>query len=546
MRCNAGVRILIIIPRFNLRLGKKHRPSVIPIGLAYISSVLKHNGYEVDFLNLYVYDRSIDGLIRETLQKKEYNYILTGGLSAHYSVVKECVDSVRKYAPFSRVILGGGIISSQPDLMFKGLQPDYIVIGEGELTILELLKYLEENGDVNEVDGIGYRGPKDSLVLTNPRKAIGDLDSLPLADYEGLGLDDILENTFPSKNYAYDLVDFPRAYPLLASRSCPYLCTFCFHPIGNKYRQRSIPNIIDEIAFAIKRYKINIIDIYDELFSNDRKRVYDFCSQIKQLSKDAPLEIKWNCQMRVDTIDEELIEKMKYAGCYLIQLGLESYSPIVLRSMRKKITPQQIDSALKTARRLNMTIQGNFIFGDVSETKETAYATLNYWKNNHDLFGGGISLDFIQPYPGTALYKHALRKGIIRDEINFVEERIFETINITDAMTGKEYNQLLRDLIDARFRLSKYQRPLLVKENNGIYETHVKCPYCNVISIYKNYIPPGIHSYQKNDICCRNCRMRFYVVSLPFKLFILIFRIIPNNFQPHLYSLLKLIKRILG
>ena len=146
--------------------------------------------------------------------------------------------------------------------------------------------------------------------------------------------------------------------------------------------------------------------------------------------------------MRVDTITEELIEEMKDAGCYLLSLGLESYSSAVLQSMRKHITPGQIDAALRITRRLNMTIQGNFIFGDIAETTETAYQTLNYWKNNHSLFGGGVSLDFIQPYPGTALYRHSLIKGIIRNEIDFVENHLLEPINMTGNMTAQEFEQL--------------------------------------------------------------------------------------------------------
>lgn len=540
------MKVLVIVPRMT-RPGEDWRKYILPVGLAYISSILKHSGYEVNVLNLNTGDGLVDDIVRETLSREEYNFMLTGGLCTHYSAIKSCVDSVRKYAPFTRIVLGGGLISSVPELMFNALQPDDIVIGEGELTILELLKYLENNEDLSEVDGIGYRGPEGKVVLTKPREPIEDIDSLPWPDYEGLGLDAFLEQTVPSTLYYYDLFDDPRPYPIIASRSCPYQCTFCYHPLGDKYRQRSIPNVIDELAFAIERYKINIIEFYDELFSHDRERVYDFCHQLKQLSKSVPWEVKWTCQMRVHPIDEELVQTMIDAGCYLISLGLESYSPIVLNSMRKKITPQQIDKALRITRRLHMTITGNFIFGDVAETAETAYETLNYWgKNYHTLLGGAVALGFVQVYPGTAIYEHSLKKGIITNEIDFIENHLAEPINITDSMTEQEFEQLRIDINDAMLTYPKLQRPLLAKRINGVYEMHVKCPYCNVISMYKNHVPPGRNSYHAKAICCRNCRMRFFVTSSTHNLYISVLRIIGAKNAHLLNPLRRFYKTIIG
>ncbi|RJR34090.1 MAG: radical SAM protein [Deltaproteobacteria bacterium] len=538
-------KILIIVPKFEMHTGKKHRVvNVIPIGLASISAVLKEQGYQVDFLNLYLYDDMSEEGICKCLIKNEYDFILTGGLSAHYRCVKYCVKLARQYAPRARIVLGGGIITSQPQLMFQSLGPDFIVVGEGDVTIVELLRYLESHEDLAAVDGIGFRDNHGDLVLTKPRKPIKDLDTLPWPDYEGLGIDYILENTYPSHSYAYDWVEHPRPYSLLASRSCPFLCTFCFHPIGNKYRQRSIPNIMAELEVAVNRYRINNIDMYDELFSFDRQRVYDLCREMKRLSESVNWEIRWNCQMRVDTTDEDLIKTMKDAGCNLLLLGLESYSQVVLDSMRKKTTPQQIDNTLNLARKANLSVQGNFIFGDVAETKETANETLTYWKNNHDIFGAGVSLDFIQLYPGTKLYKHAVEKKIIKDEIDFVENHIFDRINVTEKIIDKDFDHLFTELIEARFKYSKYLLPFKKKKRNGVWEVSVKCPYCKNVSIYRNYIPPGFRSYHRNDICCQVCRLRFYLVSLPFMLFVYLFRIIPSRFKPTLYTLMQFMKAL--
>lgn len=518
------MKSLIIVPRYgdsyewyiNNQSSLPYVPHFIPSGLAYISSALKQNGYETDVLNLNLYEGPADAIIQTAFSKKEYTFMLSGGLSTHFNPVRDCVNFTRKYSPSTKIILGGGLVSSQPELINRVLQPDYLVIGEGENTIVELMRFIENGDDLSRIDGIEYRSSKGELILTAPRKPIQDIDSIPWPDWEGIGLDTILELTFPSQTYMYDLLDYPRPYPIATSRSCPYLCTFCFHPIGNKYRQRSIPNIMKELSFALKRYRINIIEVYDELFSHNKQRVLEFCREIKKLSQTVTWELKWTCQMRVDTTDEEIVEAMKDAGCYVLSLGLESYSHVVLKSLKKHITPQQIDRTLKICRRLEMGIQGNFIFGDKAETSETARETLDYWKNNHDLFGDAISLGFIQPYPGTELYKHCLSKGLISDEYDFLEKNKYldpeNPVNMSDTMNEQDFNQLKLDIKTACLLYDKYVSACGVSRIDGVYELSIKCPYCKIVSVYRNYMPPT-NAFNRRAISCRNCRMRFFLVT---------------------------------
>jgi len=138
-----------------------------------------------------------------------------------------------------------------------------------------------------------------------------------------------------------------------------------------------------------------------------------------------------------------------------------------------------------------------------------------------------------------------LKNKIINDEIDFVENHIFDPINITKEMTDREFNELFIDIIDARHRYSKYQMPVKRRRKSGAYETHVKCPYCNEMSIYGNYIPPGFKSYHINDICCRNCRIRFHIVSLPFNIFIRLFMVTPSKLQPFIYAMMPFMKSLI-
>ena len=198
-------------------------------------------------------------------------------------------------------------------------------------------------------------------------------------------------------------------------------------------------NIIRELAYVIPKYNINIIHFYDELFARNIQRVNEFCKKLKDLLKDIPWEVKWITSLRVDSITDEMVKTMKDAGCYTFVLGLESMSQEVLDSMKKRTAPEQNDNALRIAYRNGIIVQGMFIFGDVAETVETYTKTLNYWKNNRDLVGA-VGLNCIMLYQGSEIYKQAVKRGIIKDEIAFIEDRVIndqttDPINFTEKMT---------------------------------------------------------------------------------------------------------------
>lgn len=481
----------------------------MPLGLMYISSMLKHTGHRVDVLNLNHRRGKAADIIRNVLDEADkYDYVCTGGLSTHYLPIKEVVETVRGHRSGAGIILGGGLISSEPELMLDALKPDFIVIGEGENTIVELLSSIENKADLSDVAGIGFRDGNGRSIITKPRLAINDLDSLPLPDYDGFELETYLDNINPSDSAMFDLYDNPRAYPLICSRSCPFQCTFCYHPVGNKYRQRSLDAIMRELETAVKRYKINIVVCYDELFSYDRKRVYDFCGRFRKIQNETPWEIKWFCQMRVDKIDDEFLRTMKDAGCYMVSYGFESYNPVVLKSMKKNITPAQIDNVVHLTMKNNISIVGNFIFGDKAETPQSVKETLDYWKANVQT---GINFSYINPYPGTELYYHCLKRGIIKDKLDFIENHIVDVFNMTDTMTDEEFRRMAEDIADCvRFRI--YAFPLRIRKNSdGKTSFTIKCPHCNEVVRYNNYV--GITLTSEIITFCRHCRRRVWLVS---------------------------------
>ncbi|MDO8734565.1 MAG: radical SAM protein, partial [Elusimicrobiota bacterium] len=335
------------------------------------------------------------------------------------------------------------------------------------------------------------------------------LDSISYPDFEGFEFEKYLDRMHPNDQYFYDLFDEPRVYPIICSRSCPFLCTFCFHPVGNRYRQRSVNSIMAELSIMVNKYRINTIAIYDELFSNNREWLYDFCRRFKKFSEGLTWVCRWSCQMRVDKLDDEMLKIMKDAGCYMISYGFESYSPSVLKSMKKHITPIQIERAVETTLKNNISIQGNFIFGDSAETVETANETLSFWKKHNS---AGIMLSFINPYPGTELYEHCLKKGIIKDKLDFIANHIFDVFNMSDTMTDEEFEKLKFDIHEAELKYRMCAVPSIKKRADGTFNVKVKCPHCSEVMEYKNYLLSQ-KLYFIFLMYCRQCRRRFFIVS---------------------------------
>ena len=515
------MRILVVFVRFNnLRLvydrnsTTKNTNYLIPVGLAYISAILKEAGHEVSCLNLNQEEGLIKALIHEEFMKHSYDFVFLGGLSIYYPDIKDCVSYIRAASPRTKIVLGGGLISSQPEIMFNLLKPDFIIIGEGEITAKELVSCVANSGELFRINGIGYEN-NGELVITNERVPIENLDSLPFPDYSGMNYEEYLKNSSTTSSFFNDFLDQPRSYTIIGSRSCPYNCTFCYHPIGKKYRQRSVDNILEELKSVIEKYHINLVIFLDELFSQDSLRVTEFCEKFKSYTDTLSWKVYWSCSLRVDG-DLSLIPLMKESGCSLVGLGLESYSPTVLKSMRKHITQEQICNTLTCLKENNIACTGNFIFGDTAETFDTAGETLKFFRERQDLLRGSIALGFIIPFQGTPIYKHCVKTGKIPDEIKFIEDRakygydLNKPMNLTESLSDKEFEKL-KDIV---FTTAYVSRTFVIprKDRWGVRSgITIDCPYCLASFYVMNRDSPKI--FHQEEISCRHCHSRFVLVS---------------------------------
>ena len=491
------MNILIVAPRV---ITTRKDYYFYPIGLGYISAVLKAKDHRVTCIDLN-YDDHPDELLTETIIRIKPEVICTGGLSLSFRPIREIVTTVRAIDKGIKVIIGGGIITSAPALMFHALQPDFIVIGEGEETIVELMSALEQrNYDYSTIKGIGYHNG-DSFELTGPRPLIEDIETIPFPDYEGLQIERYIARQRTDEFFYYKL-DNPRALDVLASRSCAMKCTFCFNPAGSKYRQRSLPNFFREVEMLIDRYHINLLFVADEMLSANKNRLFEFCEGIKKY------KLLWKCQLRVDAVDEDILRLMKASGCYYISYGLESADDKVLKSMRKKITIRQIEKALETTRKLGIGIQGNFIFGDPAETRKTVQNTFEWWKKHYFYM---INLQYLRPFPGCEDYRFCIEKGLIKDPIKYIEDGC-PPVNMT-SMGDETFRSIGAWCLEYTAQNRIYGDPIRYMKGRydelkdvWLHSFTIGCPHCGERNEYRDFFKES-EDYFK--ICCRQCNQKF-------------------------------------
>lgn len=512
---NSDTKILLIVPRYNLTNKISYRYN-FPFGLGYISAALKRAGYHVDCLNLNHCNGYIKDNINLYLNNTRYDYAMSGNFAVGYAILETIVESIQAHESRPTIVLGGPLINSEPELVLTSLNPDYIVIGEGEETVVELLDCLKNGGELSEVNGIGFKDKDGNTILTKGREPVKDLDSLPYPDFEGLDMEKQLDNAHLNDFFYNAIFDYARTYTILGSRGCPYKCTFCYHYAA--YRPRTIDSVMEEIRYVTNRFKINNLITFDECFAVKKERLYEFCDRITKFREELPWDFRWACQLPVHAADKDVLKALKASGCYSVGYGFESYNSSVLRSMHKPIkSPEQIDQVFKATLDAGMGAMGNFIFGDVAETAESAYETLEYWKHN---CRGQVSMCFIQPYPGSEIYKHCLRKGIIKDKLSFIKYELAygRVRNMTDNMTDEEIRKLKNDMYDALSKYREYVRPSAMKKTgDDSYSIEFSCPYCKEHLIYNNCHIENRFTYGFLTQC-RNCYMTFHLVSISQKI----------------------------
>ena len=278
---------------------------------------------------------------------------------------------------------------------------NFVIVGEGELTLVDFLKCYEYSGDLKNVLGVAYLNSDGSVVFTGVRTPIEDLDCLPIPDH----------------SYVSDYIQTEKKAHLVTSRGCPGRCNFCSTGAfwGNKVRYKSAGAVVKEIEYLINTFSISSFMFHDDTFNITKNRVIEICKSIKELQARVP----WHCVGRVKPVDEEMLVAMLESGCTNVVWGMETASVELLNSLGKGITVDSVVKTINLCRKVGMPCGFFVIVGHKGETQQTIDETVNFIKSNRIT----VAVDPMYLLPNTELYAYAKSVGFIND--NFW----FETLN---------------------------------------------------------------------------------------------------------------------
>lgn len=388
----------------NILLIKLNSPAdeiIPPISLGYLASTVrnKHNVRILDCLKENLTIPQVSEI------SKKYDVVGITLFTKDLSICKHYLKGIKNAKPDIVTLLGGPHPSAVPDetLMFFKDLVNYIFVGESEIGFPKLIDFLESGKpSLDEIEGLAYI--KNDKIFKNKSICPENIDDFQVA------WDLIPPNTYPMAPHGAFFKQYPIA-PIITSRGCPFHCTFCGGHIisGRKIRQRSIENVIGEIKLLYERYSVREIHIEDDNFTFRKEYVLEFCSHIKSNFPD----LTWTCPngIRIDTLDEEMVDAMKSSGCYALSIGIESGSDRILKLMKKSLSVQKISEKIEMLRKFDLHINAFFILGYPGETKEDIERTINF---SLSLPLKRASFANFQPLPGTEAYYELINNGQLK------------------------------------------------------------------------------------------------------------------------------------
>ena len=397
-----------------------------PLGLAYIGAALLQEGFEVSAIDFNVSGLNLVRVERMIIRDKPDLV----GISAHtetYPNALKIAAKVKETDPAVKVIMGGPHPSIMPDVVLAEANVDFVAVGEGEGTLLELMQYLSSKiGSLAEIKGLGYK-TSDGTLQINERRELLNPDTLPIPARE----------LFPLDFYK------DRWNVLAARGGCPFRCPFCSASYiwSGKRRARSPENILTEIKILVEHYGADYIFFADDIFTLDKKWVY----QVLDLLKTLPYPIEWGCSTRVDMVTPELLKDMAAAGCRALQYGVESGCQKILDSV-KGIKKDQVITAVKAARAVDIDVACSFMVPFPEDTAETIRETKDFMKKVYAA-GSKILLSFTSPYPGTYFYENAEALGLKILTDNWEEFDAKHNVLETKYLTGQEIDALVNEMV---------------------------------------------------------------------------------------------------
>ena len=370
-----------------------------PLGLLYVAAYLEQNSaHQVEILDTLLDHLSYERIEEEIRLRKPD---LVGIQAMTFTLIDATLTAkaVKRVDPSIPVVFGGPHVYIYPQETLKIPEVDYIVVGEGEVTFTLLLEALQEDRDLTNVPGIGYRDSYGEIKLTPLVPLNQHLDELPMP----------ARHLIPQDRYYSVLAKETPITTMMTSRGCPMQCIFCDRPhLGKQFRYRSPESVVAEME-SCEKMGIREIFVYDDTFTIRRDRVIEICRQ----KIERGLQIKWDIRAHINTMSDEVLDALAAAGCHRIHYGVESGTKEITKVLKKGIDLDRTREVFTKTKRRGITTLGYFMIGNPTETRDQAIETIEYARK---LDADFIHLSVATPFPATELYRLGFKVGLYQDD----------------------------------------------------------------------------------------------------------------------------------
>lgn len=473
------MNVLLVFPFSIIAWNNKYEEPRIPLNITYLASVARQAGHNVTLVDLRVEQQKCKLDPRDSLQCDDavmlteimQHRISEGGIdvvginclySGLFPVVLHLAKQIKSQNHNIKVVTGGihPTIYAREILRQYGNYIDYVIIGEGESSFVELLNALRANdaGLISRIDGVGYLD--DDHVFINPkRKFIEQLDKLPFPAVDLLNVPDYFTDT--SAWHSPKGLPIKTPVPILTSRSCPNMCTFCsMHLVhGNRIRYRSAGNVVEEIKTYLERYGLSYFNITDDNLNIHRQRVIELMDLI--VKENLNIQFSTENGIFIRTLDEEVLDALNRAGLARLHLAFESGSDFIrTKIIGKRISNKTIEDLkhiLAKPKYNHIYLYGYFVIGFPEETDKSLEQTYelitSFPLDNYSVF-------YATPFPGTPLYEQCMKGRLFTEEYFYDTDLLVNQVDVGQMVKGlpciKPYNLKLADLIEFKAKALDY------------------------------------------------------------------------------------------
>jgi len=418
-------------------------PVTLPLGLAYLGSVLEKAGYNTKILDAFgdsnpvLIKRNVDNIYnvqgldtKEIIKKIDPNALIFGlslMFTQEWILHRELIKEVKKAFPNLIIVVGGEHPSAIPEYVLRNcLEIDYVIRGEGELSLLELVHSIYNGKDTSEISGVCSINDKNEFIDNGLSHRIKYIDEIPRPAWHLLKV----ENYF--NDYSTTGLARGRNMAILATRGCPYQCTFCSSPSmwTTRYVMRDPKDLVDEMEWLIDEFSVTSFEFYDLTAIVKKDWTLKFCDELKKRNLN---EITWQLPVgtRTEALDEDTLQAIYDTGCRFITYSPESGSTSTLKIIKKKVMLERVVKSMKTAVKIGHTIRLNFIIGFPHETIWDCIRTIGFAIKCALRYGvSDINFSIFAPYPGSELFKQLEEQKIIK-----IDDKYFKSLLVQFDLT---------------------------------------------------------------------------------------------------------------